>query len=239
MTNSSNEQETETPNALRKGILVVLLFIIVVGAAFFIPYGSFRWWEAWLLLSLWLLYFTLMATVTHKHSPGVVEERANALSRFTQWWDKLIIGIYQIASLSLYAVAGLDRGRFHWTMGFPSWLKWIAFVGVIIVYALPYWAILSNPFTSGVVRIQDDREHQVIEKGPYRWIRHPMYLGTVIYGITFPLFLESLWALIPGIIVIVLFMIRTALEDRYLRESLPGYREYAERVRHRLFPGIW
>jgi protein-S-isoprenylcysteine O-methyltransferase Ste14 len=139
----------------------------------------------------------------------------------------------------LYIVAGLDVGRYNWTGGVPFWAKWLAFVIVLIVYVLPYWAVLSNPFSSGVVRIQEERGHYVVEKGPYQFIRHPMYLGTVLYGISFPVFLESLWALIPGFIVIILFIIRTYLEDSFLHENLPGYREYAQRVRARLFPGIW
>ena len=219
--------------------MFVLLFFIIVGAAFFIPYGGFGWWEAWLLLGLWACYFFLMYTVTRKYNPGIVEERANSLSKFTQRWDKLIIGLYQITSLGLYVVAGLDVGRYNWTSGVSSWLKWVAFLFVLVVYVLPYWAVICNPFSSGVVRIQEERGHYVVEKGPYRFIRHPMYLGSVLYGISFPLFLESLWALIPGCIVIMLFIIRTELEDRFLQENLPGYREYAQRVRARLIPGIW
>jgi protein-S-isoprenylcysteine O-methyltransferase Ste14 len=115
----------------------------------------------------------------------------------------------------------------------------MAFLIVLMVYGLPYWAVLSNPFSSGVVRIQEERGHYVVEKGPYRFIRHPMYLGTVLYGISFPLFLESLLALVPGLIVVFLFVIRTVLEDKYLHENLSGYREYARRVRARLVPGIW
>jgi protein-S-isoprenylcysteine O-methyltransferase Ste14 len=224
---------------IRKGIIFVFLFFVVVGAAFFIPYGGFDWWEAWFLLGLWSCYFLLMTTVTRKYNPGIVEERANSLSRFSQRWDKNIIILYQITSLSLYVVAGLDVGRYYWTGGVPPWLKWTAFGFVLVVYVLPYWAVLSNPFSSGVVRIQKERGHYVVEKGPYRFIRHPMYLGTVLYGFSFPLFLESLLALIPGVIVIVLFVIRTSLEDKYLHENLAGYREYAQRVRARLIPGIW
>jgi protein-S-isoprenylcysteine O-methyltransferase Ste14 len=180
-----------------------------------------------------------MFTVTRKYNPGLVEERANSLSKFTQRWDRNIIVLYQITSLGLFVAAGLDVGRYNWTGGLPSWLKWMAFIIVLVVYALRYWAVLSNPFSSGVVRIQEERGHYVVEEGPYRYIRHPMYLGDVLYGISFPLFLESFWALIPGLIVIILFIIRTELEDRFLQENLPGYREYSNRVRARLIPGLW
>jgi len=235
----NTDHGSKSNSGIRQGLLVVLLFLVGVGAAFFLSYGGFGWWEAWLLLGMWLGYFVLMLTLTRKVNPGVVEERANALSRFNQQWDKWIIGLYQVTSIGLYVICGLDVGRFGWTGGIPGGLKWSAFVVVLVVYALNYWAILSNPFASGAVRIQNERGHQVIRKGPYGWIRHPMYLATVLYGISFPLFLESYWALIPGVIVIGLFIIRTKLEDQYLHKSLPGYRKYAKQVRYRLFPGIW
>ena len=222
-----------------KGTRFVVLFFLVVGAAFFLSYGRWDWWEAWFLIGMWALYFGLMLTVTRKHNPGVVKERSESLSKFSQKWDKLIIGLYQVSSLSLYIIAGLDVGRYGWTSRFPAWLKWCAFPLVLIVYVVPYWAVLSNPFASGVVRIQEEREHKVNVSGPYQFVRHPMYLGTVIYSFAFPLFLESYWALLPGTIVLVLFVIRTTLEDKYLKLKLSGYKEYAQQVRYRLLPGIW
>ncbi|MEJ2510555.1 MAG: isoprenylcysteine carboxylmethyltransferase family protein [Anaerolineales bacterium] len=226
-----------------KGISFLFIFMFGVGSAFFIPYGGIDWWEAWLLLSLWLAYFLLMLTVVKKINPDVVEERANSLDRFSQSWDQIIVSIYQVVSLSLYIIAGLDVGRFGWTAevlgGVPAWLKWIAFVFVLFVYLFPCWAIISNPFASGAVRIQEEREHQAVASGPYRIVRHPMYLGTVVYGFAFPLFLESDWALIPGVIVIGLFILRTALEDKFLMANLPGYPDYAQQTRYRLLPGVW
>ena len=96
-----------------------------------------------------------------------------------------------------------------------------------------------NTFLSRTVRIQDDRGQQVIDTGPYRWVRHPMYLGIIVLMISIPLLLGSLWALIPGAMIGILFTVRTVLEDRTLQQELPGYPEYARRVRHRLLPWIW
>ena len=240
----NSSQEPLTASAFPyKGLLIVVLFITGVGGAFFISYGGIGWWEAWVLLAMWLVYFLLMLTVVRRINPGVVEERSHSLERFSQAWDRKIIGLYQIVSLSLYVIAGLDAGRFHWTVeltgGVPVWLKVVAGLVGFFAYLLPLWSVINNPFASGTVRIQEERGHQVVVTGPYRYIRHPMYLGTVLYGITFPLFLESYLALIPGIIVIALFILRTALEDRFLLGNLPGYSEYASQTRFRLFPGVW
>jgi protein-S-isoprenylcysteine O-methyltransferase Ste14 len=239
VSNSAPQTENSPSNSLLNGLKVVIIFFLFVGSAFFISYGSFRWWEAWLLIVLWGLYFLFMLTVGRKLNPEVVEERAQATSKFTQRWDRIIISLYQVFSAGIYIVAGLDRGRFSWTGSVPPVVKWAAFVFVLGVYAANTWAVMSNPFASGVVRIQQERGHEVVVAGPYRFVRHPMYLNTLIFAVSFPLFLESYWALLPGLGVIVLFVLRAGLEDRYLKENLPGYKDYARQVRYRLFPGIW
>jgi protein-S-isoprenylcysteine O-methyltransferase Ste14 len=101
------------------------------------------------------------------------------------------------------------------------------------------WTASVNTFLSRTVRIQDDRGQHVIDTGPYSWVRHPMYLGVIVLMISISLLLGSLWALIPGAMIGILFTVRAALEDRTLQQELPGYPEYASRVRCRLFPGIW
>jgi protein-S-isoprenylcysteine O-methyltransferase Ste14 len=90
-----------------------------------------------------------------------------------------------------------------------------------------------------MVRIQTDRGHQVVSSGPYRWIRHPGYAGALLTYLTTPLFLDSGWSFLPTVFIMILLVIRTALEDRTLQKELPGYAEYARRVQYRLLPGIW
>jgi len=89
------------------------------------------------------------------------------------------------------------------------------------------------------VRIQDERGQVVVTTGPYNYVRHPMYVGTITAMICIPMVLGSFWALIPAIMIDILFVVRTAMEDSTLMEELPGYRGYAARVRYRLLPGIW
>jgi protein-S-isoprenylcysteine O-methyltransferase Ste14 len=99
--------------------------------------------------------------------------------------------------------------------------------------------LIENRFFSGMVRLQTDRGHQVVSSGPYQWVRHPGYAGVLLVYLATPVFLDTSWAFLPTGFTMILFVIRTALEDRFLQDELEGYRDYARRVRYRLLPGIW
>ena len=139
--------------------------------------------------------------------------------------------------LILYVVAGLDRGA-EWS-ALPFWLQVVALVGMVLGIAITDWAMWANRFFSGTVRIQEDRGHTVAAGGPYRAVRHPGYVGTLVFEVFTPLLLGSWWAWIPGLLSAVLLLVRTALEDRTLQEELEGYEAYARQVRYRLLPGLW
>jgi protein-S-isoprenylcysteine O-methyltransferase Ste14 len=223
---------------LKKGVRQVVVMLLSAGSAFFISYGGFDWWQAWLLLGFWLVYFLMMLTYGMRHNPEVVLERAQSFDRDFQIWDRWIIPVYTLLSFSLYIICGLDAGRFGWS-DVPEWAMWLGLVFVIPVYVVPFWAVMSNPFATGTGRIQHERGHYAVSTGPYRYVRHPMYAAMIPYGFAFPLFLGSSWALIPGGLVVALFVLRTALEDIFLLERLEGYQAYADQVRWRLLPGIW
>ena len=104
---------------------------------------------------------------------------------------------------------------------------------------LNQWAMVHNPHFERGVRIQAEREHRVAKTGPYRYVRHPAYIGSFAFELATPILLGSLWALIPGVLSALLILVRTALEDKTLQEELPGYREYARHTRYRLLPGVW
>ena len=118
-------------------------------------------------------------------------------------------------------------------------LQIVALVVAVLCYALIVWAMAANAFFSKVVRIQDDRGHTVATGGPYRIVRHPGYVGGILFELATPIMLGSWWALIPGGFTALFFVVRTALEDKTLHEELPGYAEYAQQTRYRLLPGIW
>ena len=135
-------------------------------------------------------------------------------------------------------VAGLDA-LFDWSPPFSLPVKILALVIILAGYALGSYALIENRFFSGMVRIQTDRDHQVVSSGPYRWMRHPGYAGALLTYLATPLFLDSWWAFLPSLFITIVLVIRTSLEDKVLQDELEGYYDYARRVRYRLLPGVW
>jgi len=135
-------------------------------------------------------------------------------------------------------VAALDH-RFGWSTVFPTWLNILGLVLIGFGYAIAVWALAENRFFSGVVRIQTERGHVVCDNGPYRIVRHPGYAGNTLPLPGIVLALSSAWTLIPAAVALIITVIRTSLEDRTLQNELPGYSDYARRVRYRLIPGIY
>jgi protein-S-isoprenylcysteine O-methyltransferase Ste14 len=148
------------------------------------------------------------------------------------------MSVVGVLSLVKYVVAGLDF-RFGWSTGIMPALQFAALVVAVGGYALGTWAMAVNAYFSLVVRIQHDRGQKVVSDGPYRWVRHPGYVGTILFELAAPLLLGSWWALVPGVISALLLVVRTALEDRTLQQELDGYKQYAGEVRYRLLPGVW
>jgi protein-S-isoprenylcysteine O-methyltransferase Ste14 len=154
-------------------------------------------------------------------------------------WDRVLLAIYIVAAMAIFVVAGLDVGRFHWSAAMPLWLQVIGLTIFVIAFAFDIWAIAVNNFYSRVVRIQQDRGHHVVTDGPYRFVRHPSYVGSIVSWVCTALALGSWWTLLPAALVGLVFVVRTALEDRTLHDELEGYAEYARRIRYRLLPGVW
>jgi protein-S-isoprenylcysteine O-methyltransferase Ste14 len=212
------------------GVLIILFLL-------FAPAGTFRWPEAWLSLFLYFFFVGGALLWLRRKSPDLLKERMSR-NKDVKAWDKKILFVYTILLVLMLVAAGFDAVRFSWSR-VPSALKVIGFSGYVPAMVLIFWAITRNPFLSEVVRIQTDRAHGVCDTGPYQCVRHPMYVGIIIFILSVPLSLGSFYALIPGSLIVFLFVLRTLLEDKTLLKELPGYREYAERVRFRLIPGIW
>jgi protein-S-isoprenylcysteine O-methyltransferase Ste14 len=228
----------ERRSILARGFRTVALLTIAMSAALFLSAGSFAWPQAWIFLALFLIYFVLWITWGLRYSPDLIMERGQSLRKGGEDWDQVLIRINILLSITTYVVAGLDAGRYHWSSVNPI-LQVIGFTFLTLGFVLPFLALMNNPFASGIVRIQTERGHKVSTSGPYQIVRHPMYVGSILADLGVPLFLGSYWALIPGFLMAVLFIYRTAREDQTLIEKLPGYRAYTEKVRYRLVPGLW
>ena len=198
------------------------------------------WWQGWAYSLLFASSGIGIRIWAERRHPGLMAERAQ-LSRAqdVKSWDRLLAPLMALSlGLPLFVVAGLDH-HFGWSPDFPSWLNIVGLVLAAAGYGFAGWAFLENRFFSAVVRIQSERGHVVCDTGPYKIVRHPGYSGSVLPPFAMAVALGSLWTLIPAAAAVVIAVVRTTLEDRTLQKELPGYREYAERVRYRLIPGIY
>ena len=217
-------------------IVQVLLIVALDAAILFAAAGTLSWPAAWIYVAIRVVALAIGAVIIIRENPEIINERGRMPSN-TKEFDKVFAVVYTPLVLLLPLVAGLDY-RFGWS-DMPLWLNVVGFIGYIPAMKFPYWAMLVNNYLNTTVRIQEERGHQVVTDGPYRYVRHPMYVGLILGAIAMPLLLGSWWALITGILTVVAAVWRTGREDAVLQEELPGYAEYAQRTRYRLLPGVW
>ena len=213
--------------------LSIPLFLFICG-------GDLGWWQAWLYSMLILAAGIGGRMWAEQRHPGLTAERQNIENiQNAKAWDKVLAPLMAVSvGFPMVIVAGLDH-RFNWSPEFPLWLSVVGFIFIAFGYAFAAWALAENRFFSSVVRIQTDRGHVVCDTGPYRFVRHPGYAGNILPLFGIVLALGSVWTQIPAAVATIITVIRTVLEDQTLQEELPGYRDYARRVRYRLIPGIY
>jgi protein-S-isoprenylcysteine O-methyltransferase Ste14 len=194
---------------------------------------------AWLYLGVFAATQGLMGLVIIPNNPDLVMERTQMDRSSARPWDRLLSGVVTLfGPTSTWIVTGLDL-RFSWSDAFSPGLQAAAACVAILGSLLTAWAMASNRFFYGFVRICKERGHSVATQGPYRVVRHPGYAGGILFNLATPAFLGSSWAYLPACLTAAVLVIRTALEDRTLQAELDGYITYAGRVRYRLLPGLW
>ncbi len=209
---------------------------VLVGLLF-LPAGRLDWIEAWALIAAYGIFLLLYGVWGLTHDPAQIQERRKPGAN-VKVWDKAILALYSGLLVVLFPVCALDAGRFRWSL-MPAAGEAAGWILLACAGGIIFWVMTTNTFASSAARIQSDRSQTVVASGPYRYVRHPMYLGIILLFTGIPLALGSLWGLIPSGMIVFLFCLRTGLEDRMLFQELPGYTEYAARVRSRLLPGIW
>jgi protein-S-isoprenylcysteine O-methyltransferase Ste14 len=214
--------------AIRMALFVAFLF----GSA-----GRFDWFSGWAFFVASLAGGLGIHFYVERKQPGLMKRRTRIGSN-TKGWDKIWLAVYFTCYFAVMVVGALDAGRFGWAP-LPGWATVVGLAVLVPCYLLFGWAMGVNRHFEATVRIQTDRNHQVVDTGPYRVVRHPGYVAAVLMTVGAALTLRSWLALLPGSLACLSLVIRTSLEDRTLQRELVGYADYARRVPYRLFPGLW
>lgn len=243
MTNSA-EPKPASPDQPASGratvrwLLSVTLIGAILTAGLFLGAGQLHWPMGWAYVLIFATTQALIAVFVIRRNPQLAAERAQTRTSEIAPWDRPLAGIVGLfGPLAILVVAGLDQ-RFGWSE-VPPVLQSAALTVAVVGALFTVWAMASNPFFYGRVRIEKERGHAVASSGPYRLVRHPGYLGAAVTDGFAALMLDSWWAAVPALLTIAVIVLRTSLEDRTLVQELDGYGEYAQRVRYRLLPGIW
>lgn len=238
--NDTNTQAQSSPPIQTRAVIAFAAYVLLLPAVIFLAAGTLHWPMGWVYYGLTVAAALVSRAIVALVHPDLLAERGQSQrAEDVKSWDRplsLLVGL--LVPLVVLIVSGLDK-RWSWSPLLSSWVAPVALALFILSYTFSTWAMVTNRFFSGVVRIQKDRGHHVVDSGPYRIVRHPGYAGGVVAMIATPLLLGSLWALVPAVAYVVLIVVRTVLEDRTLQEELPGYRDYAQRTRYRLLPGLW
>lgn len=221
---------------VKAAISQVSLFILIA-VMLFAAAGRVDYWQGWLYIIV-MVFISIASLAIFSKKPALIKERIKP-GPGTKWWDKIFMTLFLPLTMAIVLVSAMDAGRFNWTGKLPVFLYILSCAGCITGICIVIWAMRTNDFFSSAVRIQTDRGHKVVDSGPYALVRHPGYLGAISFTIAMPLVLGSARALILSMIVAILFIIRTILEDTTLQNELPGYSDYAKRVKYKLLPGIW
>lgn len=215
----------------------VLIYVVIMTGITLLIAGRWDWWMAWVYFAAYLVIM-LVGIMIAPLDQELIEERTSVKEGVKRWDKALTAPLSFVYPFGLFILVGLEM-RFGQALQFPLWAQIAGLVAAIFGQLLSTWAMASNKFYGRFVRIQKERGHYVVTNGPYRAIRHPGYLGVMLTAVGTAFAIGSLWSLMLTILISVLLIVRTALEDKVLQEELEGYGAYAAKTRFRLLPGIW
>jgi len=215
-----------------------LLTAIVAGAMLFLPAGTWKYWQGWIFLGLLMIPMVASSIYFSERDPQLVERRLQAKEKIGE--QKLIMKFAKLIFIVAFLLPGFDF-RFGWsrrTLGaVPVWLMICSGAIALAGYLMTYWVMGANSYASRIIQVEKDQ--RVISIGPYRIVRHPMYLGGVISILFTPLALGSYWALPVFALIIPMIILRILNEEKILCQELAGYSEYCQSTRSRLIPLVW
>ena len=238
MAKQAHKIDKKMMRGIIKRALAVLIFLFLQAVIFFACAGRTDIPRGWLYFGLTTLQLLCNMAVLLKYSPETIAERSE-LKSGTKGWDLIFAVIYSLmVVLFIPAIAGLDVGRFHWSQ---LGIEFAAFGTMLFILSESFivWSMVENKFFELGVRVQKERKQYVISTGPYAIVRHPGYAGMILMYIAVPLIIGSFYSLFCSLVLLILFVIRTELEDKTLQKELKGYKQYMKKVRYKLLPGIW
>jgi len=212
---------------------------VVFALLLFLPAGTVHWAAGWIFLALFFAGTIAISVWLFEVNPALLNERLTGMGKADQKaWDKALMLLISLVFLAWLIVMPLDAVRFQWSH-VPVWVQAVGGVLFVIGWYVIFLAYRENTYLSPAVRIQLDREQTVISTGPYRFVRHPMYAGVIPFIFGTSLLLGSWYGVLGGFILILLIARRAVLEERTLREELPGYAAYMAQVKYRMIPHLW
>jgi protein-S-isoprenylcysteine O-methyltransferase Ste14 len=225
------------PLTAGRAVVKFVFALTLLALALLVPAGTWRWPAAWVFIGLYVVFAIPVGIWLLRTNPDLLAKRFDWAKRAPRKWDRVLMAIYTPVYVAVYVLAGLDF-RLGWS-GVPTVLRAVAFIPVAAFYVLLALVLRENAFLSRAVEVQPEAGHHVVTTGPYAVVRHPMYAGYIVWLLATPVALGSVPALVPAALIAAGMVLRTILEDRTLHAELPGYPEYASKVRWRLLPHVF
>jgi protein-S-isoprenylcysteine O-methyltransferase Ste14 len=224
-----------TRRLIQKSLVGLTIMLVLL----FVPAGTLAWPAGWIFLVEFGIASALITRWLQRHNPALLEERMKPLiQREQKPWDRKLMTAFLVLWCAWFVVMSLDAVRFGWSH-VPLWLQVLGAIAIAISMYIMHLIMRTNSFAVPVVKIQPERGHRVVSDGPYAVVRHPMYGGTLLLIAGIPLLLGSWMGLALAPLIVLLFAVRAVMEERTLMAELPGYADYAARVRYRMVPLIW
>lgn len=216
----------------------IITFFVLFALALFLPAGTLAWQAGWIFLILFFSFYVAITFWLIRHNPGLLEERLRLSRPNQQGWDKVLFPVLMIGIYAWLIFLSLDAARLRWSP-VPPWLQFAGAIMLFCSFILLFLTFRENTYLSTVVRIQEERGHTLVSTGPYQYVRHPMYAAILVFMIGTSLLLGSWYGILVGLLFLTILGRRAMLEERTLRQELPGYAAYMARVKYRIVPYVW
>jgi protein-S-isoprenylcysteine O-methyltransferase Ste14 len=233
--------QMSTKKKLTVGQIIFTIFYLLLWPALFLFLsGDWLWPEGW-IFSAWFLATTIAATIyLYLKDPALLAERYRKPGTGNQKpWDKMFVAVIMFVFLTWLVIMPLDSKRFRWTTQYPTGLKYVGAIMLLLSSFFLFRAFTDNTFLSPLVRVQRERKQQLVTTGVYGFVRHPMYLGALLMFLGVPLLAGSYVGIGVGLVMTLLMGVRALGEEKMLMEEFQDYADYKQKVRYRFIPFLW